>query len=394
MYTLFDGIGHEALKPLTYTRPVADLRIGILTIKEKWEKHLGDPCRVRTKDYLRSKFDGFEAGGTLGIAATALPTAALVKAIKKLEDKQLLMKDGAVVAINELPESIADLDEYLADFEMIEFEEEISFLINPSDIFRLNGQEIEADFQLIKDSITPQDIHPSNQFIGEQILIEEGAKVQFSMLNASDGPIFIEAGAEIMEGTLIRGPFVALEGSVCKMGAKIYGPTTLGPYVKVGGEINNCVFQGYSNKGHDGFLGNSVVGEWCNIGADTNSSNLKNNYGNIKVWSYVEEDEVDSGLQFHGLIMGDHSKCGINTMFNTGTIIGVNANVFGGGFPAKFIPSFVWGGADGFQTYDLKKAIEVGKIVMERRSVELNADDEAILTQVFEDSKRHRESLA
>jgi len=393
MYTLFDGIGHEALKPLTYTRPVAELRIGILTIKEKWEKHLGDPCRIRTKDYLGSKFDGFEAGGTLGIAATALPTPALVKSIKKLEDKQLLMKDGAVIAINELPETIADLDEYLADFQMIEFDGEVSFLINPSDIFRLNGQEIESDFQLIKDSITPSDIHSSNQSIGEQILIEEGAKVQFATLNASEGPIYIEAGAEIMEGSLIRGPFVALAGSVCKLGTKVYGPTTLGPHVKVGGEVTNCVFQGYSNKGHDGFLGNSVVGEWCNIGADSNSSNLKNNYGNVKVWSYVEEDEVDSGLQFHGLIMGDHSKCGINTMFNTGTIIGVNANVFGGGFPAKFIPSFSWGGADGFQTYDLTKAIEVGKTVMDRRSVEMNADDEAILTHVFEESKRYREPV-
>jgi len=190
---------------------------------------------------------------------------------------------------------------------------------------------------------------------------------------------------------MIRGPFAALPGAVTKMGTKIYGPTTLGPEVKVGGEVNNCVFQGYSNKGHDGFLGNSVVGEWCNIGADTNSSNLKNNYGNVKVWNYTEEEQVDSGLQFHGLIMADHAKCGINTMFNTGTVIGVNANVFGAGFPPKFIPSYSWGGADGFKTYDLEKSFEVAAMVMERRSVEFNAEDEAILTRVFEDSKKFRE---
>ncbi|MBL4705069.1 MAG: GlmU family protein [Flavobacteriales bacterium] len=391
MYTLFDGVGHVALKPLTHTKPVAELRVGILTIKEKWEKFLGDPCRIRTKDYLSSKFDGFDSTGTLGIAATALPTAELVRAIKKLEDKQLLMKDGMVVAINELPETVADLDEYLSDFEMIEFKEEISFLLQPGDIFRLNGQEIISDFQLIKDGITPQDIDSSNHTMGDQILVEEGAKLQLCTLNASTGPIFIAAGAEIMEGSMIRGPFAALPGAVTKMGTKIYGPTTLGPEVKVGGEVNNCVFQGYSNKGHDGFLGNSVIGEWCNIGADTNSSNLKNNYGNVKVWNYTEEEEVDSGLQFHGLIMADHAKCGINTMFNTGTVIGVNANVFGAGFPPKFIPSYSWGGADGFKTYDLEKSFEVAAMVMERRSVEFNAEDEAILTRVFEDSKKFRE---
>lgn len=390
MYTLFDGIGHQALKPLTYTRPVAALRVGILTIQEKWEKYLDEPCRVRTKDYLSSKFDAFESGGSLGIAATALPNKALVKAIKKLEINQLLMKDGMVIAINELPEIVVDMDEYLDGFEMIEFEEEVSFLLNPSDIFRLNGQEILLDFEMIKDSITPQDIDHSNNTIGDQILVADGAKVSMCILNATDGPIYIAKGAEIMEGTIIRGPFAALPGSVCKLGTKIYGPTTLGPYSKVGGEVNNCVFQGYSNKGHDGFLGNSVVGEWCNLGADTNSSNLKNNYGNVKVWSYTQEEQVDTGLQFHGLIMGDHSKCGINTMFNTGTVIGVNANIFGAGFPAKFIPSYAWGGSDGFQTFDLNKSLEVAERVMERRSVKLTPEDKAILTKIHADSAKYR----
>ncbi len=390
MYTLFDGIAHTSLKPLTYTRPVAELRVGILTIREKWERRLGENCRIRTKDYLSSKFDGFEAGGSLGIAASVLPNNELVKAIKKLEVNQLLMYDGLVIAINELPETVVNMEEYLDGFEMIEYEGEVSVVKQPADIFRLNGAEISADYELIKGAVTPQEINGTNRTMGEQILIEEGAKVNCAVLNASGGPIYIAAGAEVMEGTVIRGPFAALPGSVCKLATKVYGPTTIGPYSKIGGEVNNCVFQGYSNKGHDGFLGNSVIGEWCNLGADTNSSNLKNNYGNVKVWSYQDKEMVDSGLQFHGLIMGDHSKCGINTMFNTGTIIGVNANIFGSGFPPKFIPSYSWGGADGIETYDLDKSFEVAAKVMERRNVQLTADDKAILSRIYDDSAEFR----
>ena len=194
-----------------------------------------------------------------------------------------------------------------------------------------------------------------------------------------------------MEGTIIRGPFAALKGSVCKVGTKVYGPTTLGPYSKIGGEVNNCVFQGYANKGHDGFLGNSVIGEWCNLGADTNSSNLKNNYSNIRVWSYGSEATVDTNLQFHGVIMGDHSKCGINTMFNTGTIVGVGANLFGGNFLPKFIPSFSWGGSEIIETYHFDKAMSVASIVMERRNLTLTDADQNILRQVFADSKKYRD---
>jgi UDP-N-acetylglucosamine diphosphorylase/glucosamine-1-phosphate N-acetyltransferase len=393
MYTLFDGIGHVSLKPLTYTRPVAEIRVGIFSLREKWEKHLDDECRVRTKDYLTEKYNGNDLAGSLGIAATVLPNTKLVQAIKKLEINQLLIKDGTVIAINELPEVNVDFDQYLDGFEMVEYTDEILFLINPCDIFSLNGKELEADFRLLNVDNRKKnlDIEQNNQVIGDNVLVEDGAIVNACILNSSTVPIYIESGAEIMEGTIIRGPFAALKGSVCKVGTKVYGPTTLGPYSKIGGEVNNCVFQGYANKGHDGFLGNSVIGEWCNLGADTNSSNLKNNYSNIRVWSYGSEATVDTNLQFHGVIMGDHSKCGINTMFNTGTIVGVGANLFGGNFLPKFIPSFSWGGSEITETYHFDKAMSVASIVMERRNLTLTDTDQNILRQVFADSKKYRD---
>ena len=273
---------------------------------------------------------------------------------------------------------------------MIEYEENVSFLVNPADIFGLNGQEIESDLNLISPNASFQDISSGNQTTGDQIYVEAGAIVNGCYLNSSEGPIYISSEAEIMEGSMIRGPFAALPGSVCKMGTKIYGATTLGPHSKVGGELNNVVFQGYSNKGHDGFLGNSVIGMWCNLGADTNTSNLKNNYSNVRVWSYYEEDNVDLGITFHGMIMGDHSKCGINTMINTGTVVGVNANVYGGNFPPKFIPSYSWGGSAGFQTYDLDKSFEVATKVMARRNVGLDGQEKEILKRVYDDSKKFR----
>ncbi|MFB1003571.1 MAG: glucose-1-phosphate thymidylyltransferase, partial [Bacteroidia bacterium] len=234
---------------------------------------------------------------------------------------------------------------------------------------------------------TPSD---SNTLIGDNIFIEEGATVEAATLNSKNGPIYIGKNAEIMEGATVRGPLALCEGSVIKMGAKIYGDTTIGPYSKVGGEVSNTVFYANSNKGHDGFLGNSVIGEWCNLGADTNCSNLKNNYAQVKLWNYSKKRFLHSGLQFCGLIMGDHSKCGINTMFNTGTVVGVSANIFGASFPRNFIPSFTWGGASGFATYTVPKALETARIVMLRRNKELNNTEKEILNTVFEDSIEHR----
>jgi len=390
MFTLFDGLGHVTLKPLTYTRPVADLRVGIYTVKEKWELFLEESCNVRTKDYLTDRFHGFDGPESIGIAATVLPDPALVKAIKELEANQLLVKDGMVLAINSLPESTVDFDAYLEGFEMIEYDGEVSVLSNPADLFLLNQQEIECDLNWIKSSTEFTVIDQSNTVIGDQIYIEEGASVKGCSLNSESGPIYIASGAEVMEGSMIRGPFAALPGSVCKMGSKIYGATTLGPCCKVGGELNNVVFQGYSNKGHDGFLGNSVIGMWCNLGADTNTSNLKNNYGSVRAWNYSEEAQTDTGLLFHGLIMGDHSKCGINTMFNTGTVVGVSANIYGSGYPRNYIPSYSWGGASNYKTFRIEEALDVANKVMERRGMELSQEDKLIMEHIFYSTSSYR----
>jgi UDP-N-acetylglucosamine diphosphorylase/glucosamine-1-phosphate N-acetyltransferase len=262
---------------------------------------------------------------------------------------------------------------------------------NPWDIFSKNGDAIKSDFELVTKGRKSLALSSTNQVIAaENIFVEEGAVVECAILNASTGPIYIGKDAEIMEGSIVRGPFSLGEHSALKLGAKIYGPTTIGPHSKVGGEVNNSVIFGFSNKAHDGFLGNSVLGEWCNIGADSNNSNLKNNYAEVKLWNYNKERFVGTGLTFCGLIMGDHSKCGINTMFNTGTVVGVNANIFGSGFPRNFVASFSWGGAAGFTTYKLKDAFEVASKVFERRSMVFDETEQEILTHVFELTEKYR----
>jgi len=258
---------------------------------------------------------------------------------------------------------------------------------HPWDIFKFNGNCIKSDFEIIGKGKPSQQLSDTNLIIGQhRVYAEPGVKAEAVVFNTTEGPIYLGKNSEVMEGTLIRGPFVLGEGAVLKMGAKIYGPTTIGPYCKVGGEINNSVFFGYSNKAHDGFIGNSVIGEWCNIGADSNNSNLKNNYGNVKVYNYITEKEVDTGLQFCGLIMSDHAKCGINTMFNTGTVVGVGANVFDGGFPPKMVRSFAWGGKQGFEKYDLVKFLDTVTQVMKRRNVILDDEEKEILTYIHENS--------
>lgn len=387
--TLFDGIHHKRLMPLTYTRPVADIRIGIKTIKEKWDFYSSEPVKIRTQSYLAGLFKSNEKGGGIGISAAVLPNEDIIEEIGDMPDNSLLLKDNQLVAINPLPSIDDNPDEFLSKFKKIEAESEVSFVNNTWDIFRLNDQEIRADLARIEDKL--QLITPSstNTLIGEDIYIEKGASVEGAILNSTTGPIYVEQGAEIMEGSIVRGALAMCKGSALKLGAKIYGATTLGPFSKVGGEVNNSVIQGYSNKGHDGFLGNSVIGEWCNLGADTNNSNLKNNYGEVKVWSYLEEDFVNSGLQFCGLVMGDHSKCGINTMLNTGTVVGVNANIFGGDFPPKLVPSFSWGN-DGKGTYNFDKAMEVADKVMERRNVALTPKHKEVLKHVFDSTEKFR----
>ena len=386
-YILFDGEHRDALLPFTYTRPVADIRIGILTIREKWELFLGSTTTTVTEDYLSEKYPMVEMEYNIMINASYLPNEALVTQIKNLKENQAVFDGNILVAFYSLEHQEIDVN----SLEVLQLEEPLLKVETTWDIFSKNAAAIESDFKLLTADRTSAPI-PENTvtFNPEAIFIEEGAELPLCVLNATNGPIYIGKNTEIMEGSMVRGPFALCEGSILKMGTKIYGPTTVGPYSKVGGEVNNSVFFGYANKAHDGFLGNSVIGEWCNLGADTNNSNLKNNYAEVRLWSYETENFAKTGLQFCGLMMGDHSKCGINTMFNTGTVVGVSANIFGSGFPRNFIPSFSWGGSKGFTTYLTTKAFEVAKVVMKRRDVEFTAQESAILEQVFELSSTYR----
>ena len=386
-YILFDGEHRDALLPFTYTRPVADIRIGILTIREKWELSLGATTTTVTEDYLSDKYPMVEMEQNVMINASYLPSKVLVTQIKNLKENQAIYDGDTMVAFFSLEDQEIDVN----SLEVLQSEEPPLKVETTWDIFSKNGAAIQADFNLITAERTSASIPEKTvAFNPEAIFIEEGAKLPLCVLNATDGPIYIGKNSEIMEGSMVRGPFALCEGSTLKIGTKIYGPTTVGPHSKVGGEVNNSVFFGYANKAHDGFLGNSVIGEWCNLGADTNNSNLKNNYAEVRLWSYETENFAKTGLQFCGLMMGDHSKCGINTMFNTGTVVGVSANIFGSGFPRNFIPSFSWGGSKGFTTYLTSKALEVAEVVMKRRGMEFTALESAILEHVFKRSATYR----
>ncbi len=389
---LFDGVAHLSLFPITATKPVANLRIGILTIAEKWEKRLNCEVSIRTKDYLEKKFNANHNEADIGIFSAVLPDDDLVEAIQELKKGQVLLHQKQLIAISPIPASDADLDKTLSKMEIIEYTATPTLLNAPWDIFKHNPQEIEKDFDLITKDRTSETLNATNTIIGNRLFVEQGAKVNCAVINTTEGAVYIGKDAEIMEGSLVRGSLALCDNAVLKMGAKIYGGTTIGKYSKVGGEVGNSVIQDYTNKGHDGYLGNSVLGEWCNLGADTNTSNLKNNYSNVRVWSYKDNKPVDTGLQFCGLIMGDHSKSGINTMFNTGTVSGVFANIFGGDFPQKFIPSFSWGGAKGWDTYKLDKVFEVAERVMKRRNVELTEADKEIIRHLFAFSKQYRKT--
>ncbi|PLX02643.1 MAG: glucose-1-phosphate thymidylyltransferase [Marinilabiliales bacterium] len=366
-YILFDGSQRENLLPLTFTRPVAEIRIGITTIREKWENLLNETTSVLTEDYLSKKYPLKKGNENILINAAVLPDDNLINDIKKLVSGESLTKDNILIASrvdgnfdkNNLPEG-----------KIKQYDSEIDILESSWDIFSKNEKYLNSDFKIITKGRKSSHISETNNIIGDSnlVFIEEGAKVEYAYLNTSTGPIYIDKDAEVMEGSKIRGPFALCEHSTLKMDAKVYGATTIGPHCKVGGELNNVVFFGYANKAHDGFLGNAVIGEWCNLGADTNNSNLKNTYEEVKMWSYPKGGFIKSGLQFCGLIMGDHSKSGINTMFNTGTVVGVSCNIYGSGFQRNFIPSFSWGSPVGMKPYNLNKAFQVAEAVFQRRS--------------------------
>lgn len=390
-YILFDGPSRNNFLPLTYTRPVAEIRVGILTIREKWEAFLESTITFVTEDYLSEKFPMVEFDKNIFINASFLPNAKIVNLIINLKPNELINSGNDLIAFyaNESQDEV-DLD----SFTKIEYNEKVLHINSLTDIFKINSLAIEEDFKLLTKNRDSSKISNTNNLINsDNIFLEEGVSMEYSTLNASNGPIYISKNCEIMEGSLIRGPFALGENSTLKLGSKIYGGTTIGPNCKIGGEVKNSVVIGNSNKGHDGFLGNSLIGEWCNLGADTNTSNLKNNYTDIKIWNYDSNKFSSTGEQFCGLIMGDHSKSGINTMFNTGTVVGVCSNVFGSGFPRNFIPSFSWGGNKGFSNYKIEKAFEVNNIVMKRRNCDFSDKDKAILTHINEITSPYRSNF-
>lgn len=388
---LFDGPERGQLLPFTFTRPVGDLRIGILTIKEKWEKHTKTSLSFATQDYLSAKFSMIKADENLYINGAVCPTKSLCDEVMNLRMGQALWHDHILIAF------IAELDDIYDENHISNLEKVVCkstdyiHIQKLTDLFTKNALAIQQDFELLTAGRTSTNINGSNRLYNEsQIFAEESAIIESSILNAKTGPIYIGNHTEVMEGSIIRGAFALCDHAGTKLATKVYGATTVGPYCKIGGELNNVVMWGYSNKGHDGFLGNAVIGEWCNIGADSNNSNLKNNYAPVKLWNYITERFENTGQTFCGLMMADHAKCGINTMFNTGTVVGVAANVFGAGFPRNFIPSFAWGGAQGFDTFQLPKVYEMATIMADRRNVEFGEMDKNILKHHFEETTKQR----
>lgn len=380
---LFDGPYRDHLLPLTFTRPVSELRIGILTISEKWENWLGTKVSYLTQDYLQPKFPLTSEADNLYINGAVCPNTTLVEALDKLQSGQSLYKGDVLLAGRS-----GSFEDAEKSSDVLQFEAELNIIDRPWKIFQLNGSEMEVDFDMITRGRTSAPLSATNTVIGDKIFVEEGVEAECAVFNTTSGPIYLGPNSSVMEGSVIRGGLALCANAQLKLSTKIYGPTTVGPFSKVGGEVNNSVITGYSNKGHDGFLGNSVIGEWCNIGADSNNSNLKNNYDEVKLWSYVKGGFERTGLQFCGLIMGDHSKCGINTMFNTGTVVGVSSNIFGSGFPRNFVPSFSWGGASGFVDYKLDKALDTAGRVMARRGKDLDDVEKQIFLNIYESTER------
>lgn len=392
---LFEDDRRKDFLPLNFTKPVAEFRIGILTISEKWAKWLNGTISYITADYLSEKFQIEISDDNYVINACLLPNQAIVQLIEELSLNEALLFKDKLLAVRLDRRQFDKLvnDEHIDDLRGTDLQgqEQVDLISHLWDIFQKNGEQIKADFKLLSHGQKSESLSITNKVIGTgEIFLEKGASVEAAILNTVSGPVYIGKNAQVMEGSMIRGPFSLGEHAVIKMGAKIYEDSTIGPYCKVGGEVSNSVIFGYSNKAHDGYLGNAVIGEWCNIGADTNNSNLKNNYAEVKLWNYQKERFELTGTQFCGLILGDHTKVGINVMFNTGTVVGVCANIYGSGFPRNFIPSFSWGGANLYTTFALEKAFEVAEAVMSRRGKTLEEADRKILTYLFEESAKFR----
>lgn len=385
-YILFDeSVVRTNLLPLTFMRPVADIRIGILTIREKWEKRLKKKTSTLTESYLSRKFPIIRERENVLINGSVCPNDEIIEAVKKLKPNQIIVHNDTIIALHVREEELDRVGDAASEgIEEVRIHNAPLKISYTWDVFAKNDAAIREDFDLVTRNRKSLKLSSTNRCVSpENVFIEKGAKVECAIINASEGPVYIGKDAEVMEGAVIRGPFSLGEHAQVKILAKIYGPTTIGPYCRVGGEVNNSVFFAFSNKAHDGFLGHSVISEWCNIGADSNTSNLKNTYDYVRLWSYGKQTFVNTHLQFCGLIMGDHSKCAINTMFNTGTVVGVNANIFGSGFQRNFIPSFTWGGTAGHSNYNVNKAIEVAGIVFKRRHKVFDDVERDLLTSVY-----------
>lgn len=393
---LFDSDARNHLLPLTATRPMGELRIGILTVREKWERRLRASVSYITQEYLQEKYPIRVEAENLVVNGGIIPTEALCRRIEQMDMNEALLSNGELVAarLDEAQFEALIEDEEVRELQGQELDQSITLqrINHLWELTRLNDQAIASDFQLLTTGLKSNPVSDTNRVLGaHSVFLEAGVKMECCTLNALNGPIYIGQDAEIMEGSILRGPVAIGAGAIVKMGSRIYGPTTIGPGCRAGGEISRSIMLANANKSHDGYLGDSVLGEWCNLGADTNTSNLKNNYSEVKLWDYDAERFVNTGLQFCGLIMGDHAKCGINTMFNTGTVVGVFANVFGAGYPRNFVPDFAWGGVEsGYRTYRFSDACETAERVMERRNIAFNELDKAILYHIYDRTAKFR----
>lgn len=385
----------ENLLPLSYTRPIADFLVGITTLRKKWESFLAGEFSYSTVGYLSEKYPMKTAEENLFIASNIIATEHLARRLDSLEPGEVLMADtmaGQRVLVG-FKGGANRLDEVIHSMPAgIVYEEKVDAINYVYDIFLLNGRQIEADFDVLTAGREGQSIPRSNTVIGDpdRIYIESGAIVEGVVLNASHGPIYVGRHVEIMEGSCLRGPIALGEHSTVNMGTRIYPGTSLGPWCKVGGELTNVVIFGFTNKAHDGFLGNAVIGEWCNLGAGCVASNLKNDYTEIKLWNYPSHRFLRTGLQFCGLIMADHSKAGINTMFNTATVVGVGVNIHGSGFPRNFIASFSEGGPSGFTDLPMEKFFDIAKRMMARRGRSLSEADNRIFHAIRELAENYK----
>lgn len=376
----------ENLYPFTLTRQIQDIRVGILTIREKWEKLLGLPSYDRWEDDYKDLDRSIrlekitDEDSCFMIHGNILPTEKLIKALKKLKNGEFISVNGNAGIIFRFSKNEIQEPNKIRVTKAITVRDKVKSLQFPWDIFQLNDYAIREDFKLLTEKRKSQKISKSNQVIkGGNIFIEKGAEVENCFLNASTGPIYIGKNSLIMEGAAIRGPFACGERAVIKMNARIYGATTIGPYCTAGGEIKNSVFFAYANKGHDGYIGDSVIGEWCNLGAGTSNSNLKNNASIVKVWT--PKGEIKAG-QKCGVFMGDYSKTSINTSINTGTVMGVCSNVLETGLTPKYIPSFSWG-SDGLKRYELEKALADIDSWKKLKGSSITDNEKTILTYIF-----------